>query len=208
MARNNDAFTTRRSLLLRIKNPDDRESWQDFFQTYSGLIHAVAIRAGLTESEAQEVVQETMIAVSKKIAEFDYDPSKGKFKGWLLKLTGWRIDDQFRKRRAQAQRHGESSGDTSRTSTAARIPDPRGSDLEAIWDQEWRENLFQLAVEKVKRLIDPKQYLIFDLYVIKQWPPEKVARVMNITKNKVFLAKHRILQLVKKEVTRCERQLL
>jgi RNA polymerase sigma-70 factor (ECF subfamily) len=77
---------------------EDEASWREFFDTYWLLIYSVARKAGLTETEAQEAVQETVISVAKKMPEFNYDPQAGSFKGFLLQTTGWRITDQFRKR--------------------------------------------------------------------------------------------------------------
>src|SRR6267143_6364892 len=92
MARNSEnLLPTRRSLLNRLKNWDDQESWKDFFDTYWKLIYGVAIKAGLSDAEAEEVVQETVITVAKKIGDFKADPAHGSFKGWLLKITQWRI---------------------------------------------------------------------------------------------------------------------
>src|SRR5437762_6958342 len=89
---------TRRSLLVRLKNWDDQESWKDFFDTYWRLIYNVATKAGLSDAEAQEVVQETVIAVARKIGEFKADPAHGSLSAWLMQLTRWRIADQWRKR--------------------------------------------------------------------------------------------------------------
>jgi RNA polymerase sigma-70 factor (ECF subfamily) len=55
-------------LLVRLKDWGDQKSWQDFFDTYWRLIHSVAIKAGLSEAEAQDVVQETVLTVAKKLA--------------------------------------------------------------------------------------------------------------------------------------------
>jgi len=68
--------------------------------TYFGFIYGVALRAGLTETEALDAVQTTVITVQKKIAEFKYDPARGNFRGWLTKITKWRISEEFRKRTA------------------------------------------------------------------------------------------------------------
>jgi len=65
----------------------------------------VALRSGLNETEAQEVVQETVISVSKHMPEFHYDRAKGSFKGWLLQMTKWRITDHLRKRRREDELH-------------------------------------------------------------------------------------------------------
>jgi RNA polymerase sigma-70 factor (ECF subfamily) len=45
---------TRYSLLSRLQNWDDQESWKDFFDTYWRLIYNAAVNSGLSETEAQE----------------------------------------------------------------------------------------------------------------------------------------------------------
>ena len=78
---------TRRSLLSRLKNWEDQESWNDFSRIYRQLVYGVARQAGLNDAEADDVVQETFLAVAKKIREFKYDPAIGSFKSWLLHTT-------------------------------------------------------------------------------------------------------------------------
>ena len=205
MARNSEnLLPTRRSLLNRLKNWDDQESWKDFFDTYWKLIYGVAVRAGLTDAEAQEVVQETVIAVAKKIPEFQYNPEIGSFKSWLLHTAQWRISDQFRKRKSGADRGGGRREKNTGTSTIERIPDPAGLDLDAIWDAEWEKHLFEAAIERVKTQVKPKHYQIFDLYVIKQWPVEKVARTLEINVGQIYLTKHRVSALIRREVKKLE----
>src|ERR1041385_7606531 len=93
-----DLMPTRASLIARLKNWQDHSSWQDFFDTYWKLIYGIARKSGLTEPEAQDVVQETMVSVAKHMPTFKYGPAIGSFKAWLLTLTRWRIADQLRKR--------------------------------------------------------------------------------------------------------------
>ena len=89
-------IATRRSLVDRLVNWDDQKRWQEFFDTYWKLIYSAARKSGLTDAEAQEVVQETVITVAKKIDKLKYDPAIGSFKGWLLQITRWRIADQLK----------------------------------------------------------------------------------------------------------------
>src|SRR5438876_2961132 len=93
-----ESSPTRWSLVQRLKNLNDHESWKEFFNTYWKLIYSAAMQSGLTDTEAQEVVQETVISVAKKIGSFKADPTAGSFKGWLLQVTKSRIIDQIRKR--------------------------------------------------------------------------------------------------------------
>lgn len=96
-----DFLPTRRSLLTRLKHWDYREGWQEFFDTYWKLIYGVGRKAGLTDAEAQDAVQETVITVSRQMPAFKYDPAKCSFKSWLLLITRQRIACQFRKREAE-----------------------------------------------------------------------------------------------------------
>ena len=93
-----DFLPTRTSLLRRLKQWEDQESWRDFFDTYWKLIYSAAVKAGLNDAEAQDVVQDTVIAVAKKIEDFKYDPAVDSFKGWLLYLTRKRVALHYRKR--------------------------------------------------------------------------------------------------------------
>ena len=213
-----DSIQTRASFLNRLKAGDDRESWQEFYRTYGKLIHAFALKTGLTETEAEEVVQETAIAVARRLPEFKYDPKVCAFKTWLLNLTTWRINDQLRKRAkagpparpSQPKRTSEApSGagdDTSRTPTVERIADPASANWNAVWDEEWKTNLWETALENVKDQVNLKQYQIFDLYVRKEWPVREVARTLGVSVGRVYLAKHRISSLLKEEIKRLEKE--
>src|SRR5438552_10865959 len=139
-----DPIPTRHSLLQRLKDWGDESSWQDFFDSYSGLIYNVAVKAGLSDAEAQEVVQETVIAVARKIGEFRTDPAHGSFSAWLMRLTRWRIADQWRKRQGGVTPHSGGladsrtaprADDTGSTATLERVPDPVGIPLESVWQQ-------------------------------------------------------------------------
>lgn len=205
-----ESYPTRSSLLRRVKDTADHQSWQEFSDLYGKLILGFALKAGLTEDEAQEVVQETLIAAAKNLPEFRYDPKVCSFKTWLLNLSNWRVKDQLRKRQApsaprQAGRVRGDDGDETRTTTVERVPDSAGNQLEAIWDQEWATALMEAALGRVKAQMDSKQWQMFDLYVLKEWPVREVAQALGVSVGRVYLVKHRVSALVKREVKRLGR---
>src|SRR5215468_10732293 len=160
-----DLIPTRESLLSRLKNWEDHDSWQDFFDTYWRLIYSMARKADLTDAEAQDIVQETVISVARKIEGFKYDPAVCSFKTWMLRLTRWRIINQLKKRRRA------NPVISARPPTEDRAEPPAeeiavGAELEAIWDQEWEKNLLEAALERVKCQVAPEQFQIFDLYCL------------------------------------------
>src|SRR3974390_169637 len=104
---------TRRSLLTRLKKWDDQASWQVFFDTYWKLIYGVALRAGLSESDAQDVVQDTVVSVARQMPQFKYNPALGSFKTWLLLIVRRRITDHLRKRYRRVKTVEPRPGNTS-----------------------------------------------------------------------------------------------
>jgi RNA polymerase sigma factor (sigma-70 family) len=203
VANTHEFLPTRRSLLSRLKRWDDQESWQDFFNTYWKLIYGFARRAGLSDAEAQDVVQDTLIAVARQIPNFKYDPALGSFKSWLFLVTHRRIMDHLRKeyRRGKGR---VTQGNTARTTLLARIPEPAGSDLDAIWEEEWKQWLFDRALQRVKSKVQPEHFQIFDCYVRKEWPVKEVAQTFGVSSGQVYLIKNRLSTLVAKEVRRLE----
>lgn len=197
---------TRSSLVNRLHNWNDQGGWQDFFDRYWKLIYAVAVKAGLSDSEAQDVVQETVVAVAKQMRDGGYDRTKSSFKNWLCLITRRRIVDHFRRRTKLMKQPLASVEETNRTDTIARVPDPASLELDAVWDEEWRKNLVDAAIERVKQQVAPKQFQIFDLAVLKDLPVHDVTKLLKVNAAQVYLARHRVGALVKKEVARLERQ--
>ena len=198
---------TRASLLTRLKNWDDQEGWKRFFDTYWKLIYSVGRKAGLSDAEAQDAVQEIVIDVAKKMPQFRYDPSVGSFKGWLLQLTRWRIVDHLRKK--QYQSHGQQlrREETLNTTLAERAPDAAAHELESVWDEEWNKHVIEAAMEKAKRQVSPAQFQIFYLHVIKNLPAKDVARRLEVKLAEVYFAKYKVGRLVQKEIRTLEKKM-
>ena len=203
----NELIPTRATLIQRLKDWQDQPSWQEFFDTYWKLIHGVALKAGLTEAEAQDVVQETMIAAAKHLPTFEYDPGLGSFKAWLLNMTRWRIIDHVRKRKRQHLNLAAVEDMAGGTGAVNRVMDPASQNLDALWDAEWEKTLLDAALAKIKRQVDPQKYQIFDFYVNKEWPPEKVAKTFGVPVDQVYLIKHRLTGMIKDEVKRIEAEI-
>jgi len=192
---------TRATLIERLKDWQDHSSWQDFFDTYSRLIFSAAIKSGLTPDEAQDIVQETTLSVAKHMPTFRYDPSIGSFRGWLLNLTRWRIIDHVRKKSRVPELFREEAPE-GETNAIDRFADPAGVDLDAFWNDAWEKNLVAVATSNIKRTVAPEKFQVFDFYVNKDWPPEKVAECFGVAVSQVYLVKHRITELIKAEVQR------
>lgn len=214
--RQDDSLATRASLLERLKDCEDQASWREFFARYRELIFRFALKAGCTETEAEEVVQETVIGVARKLPEFRYDPAKCAFKTWLLNQTMWRVQDQLRKRQSWEGKLIHSSpakaGDgaapandgTSRTATVERVADSTVEKLETAWNEDWQCTVLAAALTRVKAEANLKDCQMFELHVLRGLSPREVARTIGVSTARVYLAKHRLGPLVKKRVAELE----
>ena len=86
--------------------------------------------------------------------------------------------------------------------------DPASQDLNAVWDAEWEKSLLDAAIAKVKRQVDPQKFQMFDLYVHREWPSEKVAEAFGVPVGQVYMAKHRVTEMIRAEVKRLEREMI
>lgn len=206
-ATSNTQKKTRSSLLDRLKDWQNEGSWQTFFDHYWSLIYGTAIKSGLTEAEAEDVVQDTVLTVAKKIGNFQYDPVRGKFRSWLGSIIRSRIVDLKRKRLPVKPPSIRAAGETSRTSTTRRIPDPAAVNFYTVYDAAWRDYVRDKALELLKGELSPKQYEIFDLYVNQDRPVPDIMRTLGVSRAQVYMAKLRGLQTLKQKAKQVEKLL-
>jgi RNA polymerase sigma factor (sigma-70 family) len=192
-----DSLSTRASLLGRLRTLEDEESWRRFFNLYWKLMYNVARRAGLDVEAAQDVVQETVICVARRIPGFEYDPARGTFRQWLLRIVRRRIADTLRKKYREGVHREFGAAALYDNPAAAQVADP-AEGLEQIWDQEWERAIFEAAVTQVRQKVNAKQFQIFDYSVLKGWPAAKVAATLGLNSAQVYLARHRVSHAVRR----------
>ncbi len=202
-----DPAATRSSLIRRLHDWDDQAGWQEFFDTYWKLIYAVAIKAGLSDAEARDVVQETVVAVARSLQAGQYDRAQGPFKAWLHVVTRNRIVDHFRRRQRSVPLANLEAGSTTGTRPIARLPDPASLEMDAVWEEEWQKNLVDAATQRVRAKVPPDQFQIFDLYALKGLPVGEVAKLTRASRTRVYVTKHRIGALIRAEARQLQRTL-
>lgn len=195
-----DAIPTRSSLLERVRSPDDGEAWEDFHRTYDGLIRRLAMKAGLSEGEAEEVAQDVLIGVHRNILKFNYNRSRCSFKSWLSRLVRWRISDRLHQRILTGSRPACHPDDSELTcdfeTTWISVP----PELEAVWDAEWLSARLELAGRRLKQQIAEKPFQIYYLHALKGRPASEVARLLNVSRAEVYMVKLRIGRTFRKIV--------
>ncbi len=194
---------TRNSLLSRLKNWDDGGSWREFFDTYWKFLYSVALKSGLSDEDARDVVQETVIAVAKALRDERFKGREGgSFKAWLQLIVQRRVADHLRRRKLPIQEPPRRR--EPHTPAVEKIAAQEASLVREVWEEEWAKNLTDAAVERVKQRVSAKQFQMFDLYVIKEWPVREVARTLHTNVARVYLAKHRVSSMIKEEAAKLQ----
>lgn len=199
---------TRLSLLSRLKCWDDQESWRDFFDTYWKFLYCIALKAGLSDDDARDMVQETVVAVAKGLREGRFKAVEGSsFKAWLKLVVQRRVASHLRRPRLPFAEAAPGGDDTAQTPLVEKIPAPEISVVGELWEEEWARNLADAAIERVKQRIGAKQFQMFDLYVLKEWPVREVAKMLHAHIAQVYLAKHRVTALIKQETEKLRKRM-
>ena len=199
---------TRQSLLWRLRDWQDQTSWRDFFDTYWRLIYNVARKSGFTDAEAQDVVQNTFIYLSRRMPNFQYDPKRGSFKSWLRVVTRSRINVYRRTEKAEEKFRREQllRGESGEADGVEELPDPAADALDEVWQREWEENLLSAAFRRIRSRVSSQQLLIFRLATLGDLPLTQVAKKLGVSLAQVYLARHRVGKLFKAEVQRLRQE--
>jgi RNA polymerase sigma-70 factor (ECF subfamily) len=196
--------TTSLSLLESIRNERDQRAWAEFFRRYAPMLLGFAKRMGLADADANDAVQETLLAVHATFREMSgpFDRSKGRFKAWLRGIAKHKVHDVQRRRvRAErvARRFAESEGRQEQT-------DDPPSAADELFEREWQRNLLARVLQQVSREVDPAVYQAFELYAVHGQKAEQVAKLLGISRNAVYISKTRVLQRVRAALRQLEQE--
>lgn len=195
---------TRPSLLFRLRDWKDEASWTEFYRLYYNYVYGCARRSRLSHADAQEVTQDVFKRVAETIHEFESDPARGSFRGWLLNLTRWRIVDKVRMRKPH-EKQESGRRDHGEVATLDGLADDAGPSL--AWDTEWRHHLVETALARLARRVPAKHFQIFNLYRRQEWPVLRIARELGVNPASVYLISHRLTKQLRAEVAELESRL-
>jgi RNA polymerase sigma factor (sigma-70 family) len=190
---NEEFIPTRASLLSRLKDISRDDCWKEFFDTYWKLIYNSARKSGLSDAEAQDVVQETMVTITTRIKTFKYDPERGTFKNWLMRLTQWRIIDQVRKRQKAQPLNGEHEMQMDE------------SDFLLDWEKDWQSNIAAEALRRVRNRATPRTFQAFLTSVAQNRGARETAKLLRMSVPAVYMATYTVSQQIKREVEKLEK---
>jgi RNA polymerase sigma-70 factor (ECF subfamily) len=182
--------TTNTDLLNGLKANDDRV-WSDFCQRYRPVVISFGRSLGLSEQDAQDAAQDTLLKFVTAYRDGQYERDRGRLRNWLMVISRSRVRDIQRRRREVIL--------ADKSNTAAfveKIPDDRTMD--EIWEREWQQAILNQCMAELRNKVEKKTVEAFELFVIQDWPAEKVAAHLGMSRSAVYQAKNRLISHLRK----------
>ncbi|MEM7310916.1 MAG: sigma-70 family RNA polymerase sigma factor [Planctomycetota bacterium] len=171
--------------ILEDLSAAEAEAWQRLFSNFHGPLVGLCSRAGLTLPEAEDVAQEALLVLLDAVRGGRFDRDRGRLHRWLFGIAKRLVQAQLRRRRRDGERFPEAGAHLLETVPEETAGDP----LHQVWADALLERCLQRAAEQVA----PRTMEIFERLVLHGETPADVADELGITRNAVFLAKHRVL---------------
>jgi RNA polymerase sigma-70 factor (ECF subfamily) len=181
------------SLIERIANAPTDDDWRRLDDLYRPLLRAWMARAGVPESEIDDLVQEVLLVVTRKITGFEWR-GPGAFRAWLRTILAHQLRDYFRGQKKRPIATGNS--DFLRRLDELESPD---SALSRLWDRQHDEHVVASLMERVQGDFAPVTWQAFLRHVQDGEPAGQVAEALGLSLNSVLLAKSRVLKRLRQE---------
>jgi len=178
-------FTTKKSLLKRLRNNDDI-SWNEFYLFYWPFVRSIGERLGLMPEDCKDLMQEIMIALFNGKEILRYDASKGKFRAYFGLIVRRKVFKMLRNaaRFPQSPVPIPDAPDADIPGTMDTPELQNGNDpFQKIFDEEYNQYLLSLALNELRGRVQPSTYDIFEMVVIQKRPAKEVARYLGIDRN-------------------------
>ncbi|NBQ24501.1 MAG: RNA polymerase sigma factor [Verrucomicrobia bacterium] len=196
-----DTYKTSPQLIQGLKDHCDASSWERFYHIYHPLLFRYACSLGLKPTEAEDLIQETVITVSKSIGSFRHQTEGGTFKGWLYTIVKRKFIDlkryQTRKRQLDHVSLDNTEGSPDRLESDSLVQGQ--SPDQELWERDWESFVRQRAYNLLKEKFKIEYLQIFDLAINKDWGVAKIAEFMHINRASVYLKLHRMRRILRQE---------
>jgi RNA polymerase sigma-70 factor, ECF subfamily len=186
-------FPTRPTLLARVRDPADAESWREFYQFYQPLLIRYLHRLGLKEHAADDIIQDVFARLLHTLPDFTLGGKPGRFRGYLWKVTFSALVDQARQ--IKARKHAEEEW-------VRRFQDAGDSDsweVDPEWDQLERQHRLDIAMQRVRAVTSARSWACFEQRLLADRPAAAIAAELGIKPNAVFVYASRVLKAVRTE---------
>lgn len=182
------------SLLDRLRTERQTADWQRFAAMYEPLMRSWLRRKEVLGHDSDDLVQNIMAVVVRRVSEFEHNGRLGAFRAWLRTITANCLRDHWRSLKAAPNAVGGSDIQT----LISQLEDPE-SDLTHQWNEEHDRHVMRRLLEQLRDEFEPRTWKAFERFALDGASAAEVATELAITSNAVFIAKSRVLSRLKQE---------
>lgn len=182
------------SLLSRLKQRSDSQSWNRLVKLYSPLLYRWLAYYDIQASDADDLVQEVLTTLTAELPMFEHNGRPGAFRAWLRTTLVNRMRDYWRKR----ARHPRAIGGSRVDDRLTELADP-GTALTQIWNRQHDRHVLRCLLAEIEPEFEPTTWRAFRQFALEGHSAREVAKNLNVTPNAVFIAKSRVLQRLRQE---------
>ncbi len=193
---------TRKTLLQKIRDKDDNLAWTDFVYYYRGFVYNIVRRMGLSHHDANEVVQMVILKVWKILPDFEYDPLKGRFRGWLCRVTGNTVKNYIRDEKIRFVHANEAEIER----LSANLNCFAEPEIDKLSEEEWEKYLPELAWKNVQKDFEENVRVCYEK-IKNGISVKEISSLLGITESSVYVYKKRVVDKLKVEVKRLQQEL-
>jgi RNA polymerase sigma factor (sigma-70 family) len=196
-----DPYRTRQTLIERVKNQHDEQSWEEFVRVYQDYIYTVIRRMGISEHDADDLRQQVLLKLWNNLPTLDFNQIK-RFRSVLSTVTKHCVIDFCRKRNSDAKRLEKVGKDE----TLAYLNRISLAEIDTIAEREWEVHLTNLAIEKVEPLFSGQEVKVFRLS-LSGLGIEKIAKEVGLKENSVYRLRNRVKVRLIQEIAQLREEL-
>lgn len=187
--------------MIRLRDLGDQQAWEDFVKLYAPMLFDWCRRHGLQESDAAEATQVVLFKLVSAMREFSYDQSRGRFRGWLRTIASNVVTDLHRAQK----KPGRGTGDSRVLEQLAQVGTPAAiDDLVTQLEQAHRQELLLIAEMRVKLRVKPQTWHAYQMAIAGDKNPASIAKELNLKISEIYVAKSRVIKMLRKEIEELE----
>ena len=196
-----DPYNTRATLIQRVQNQQDEQSWAEFVEIYRRYIYAIIRSMNISEHDTEDILQQVLINLWNSLPKMDCQKIK-RFRSWLSTVTKNCVTDFIRKRTREANRLEKAAKDNTLTYLKTiRLPE-----IDSIAEREWEIHLTNLALNNIEPLFSGKAVAAFRL-TLQGRSVEEIATELDLKENSVYRLKNRVKERLIQEIVHLRTEL-
>ncbi len=182
------------SLLDRLRQGPNETAWLRMVDLYTPLIRGWLRRYSLPDQEVDDVVQDVLAVVVRKLPDFQKRPQIGAFRRWLRSITVNCLRELWRDQRYRPR----ATGNLEFGKILDQLEDPESA-LSKLWDREHDLHVTHILLEKIRPRFEEKTWQAFQRVALEGASVDQAAQELGMSVNAVFIAKSRVIHAMRQE---------